>query len=138
ALGLSAMTASIREPGDYDREMAAFGREPGGGAVILSNPVMANNVQRVYSLAAQHHLPAVYSYPLYAQTGGLISYGPEPVAVVREAARYIDKILRGAKPGDLPVQQPTRFVLAINLKTAQALGLMVPPSLLQRADEVIE
>src|SRR5205085_5970980 len=137
-LGLSLVTAAIREPADYDREIAAFTRESGGGLVSLSNPVIANNMERVHALAVQSRLPAVYSYPVYAQTGGLISYGPDPAAVVHEATRYIDKILRGAKPGDLPVQQPTRFVLAVNLKTAKEIGLAVPQALLARADEVIE
>ena len=132
------MTASIREAADYDREVEAFAREPGGGLVALSNPVLANSMARVHALAVQYRLPAVYSYPVYAQSGGLISYGPDPAAVVHEATRYIDKVLRGAKPGDLPVQQPTRFLLAVNLKTATALGLTVPQSLLARADEVIE
>jgi putative tryptophan/tyrosine transport system substrate-binding protein len=138
SLGLTLVTAAIREAADYDREIAAFAREPGGGLVALSNPVIANNMERVHAVAVRYRLPAVYSYPVYAQTGGLISYGPDPGAVVHEATRYIDKILRGAKPGDLPVQQPTRFLLAVNLKTAKALGLTVPQPLLQRADEVIE
>jgi putative ABC transport system substrate-binding protein len=138
SLGLTLFTASIREAVDYDREIEAFAREPGGGLVALSNPVIANNQERVHALAARYRLPAVYSYPVYAQTGGLISYGPDPAAVVHEATRYIDRILHGAKPGDLPVQQPTRFLLAVNLKTAKALGLTVPQSILARADEVIE
>jgi putative ABC transport system substrate-binding protein len=138
SLGLTLVTALVREAADYDREIEAFAREPGGGLVALSNPVIANNMERVHALAVRYLLPAVYSYPVYAQTGGLISYGPDPAAVVHEATSYIDKILRGAKPGDLPVQQPTRFLLAVNLKTAKALGLTVPQSLLARADEVIE
>src|SRR6266550_3323553 len=109
-----------------------------GGNVALSNTIIANNMERVHALAARHHLPAVYSYPIYARTGGLLSYGADNFALFHDVARYIDQILRGAKPGDLPVQQPTRFVLAVNLKTAKALGLTVPPSILARADEVIE
>ena len=136
--GVTLVTAAIREAADYDREIEAFAREPDGGFVALSNPVIANNMERVHALAVRYRLPAVYSYPVYAQTGGLISYGPDPAAVVHEATRYIDKILRGAKPGDLPVQQPTRLVLAVNLKTAKAIGLTVPQSILARADEVIE
>ncbi|TMK13716.1 MAG: ABC transporter substrate-binding protein, partial [Alphaproteobacteria bacterium] len=88
--------------------------------------------------AIRYGLPAVYSYPIYARTGGLVSYGPDNFALFRDVARYIDQILRGAKPGDLPVMQPTRFVLAVNLKTAKALGVTVPQSILARADEVIE
>jgi ABC-type uncharacterized transport system substrate-binding protein len=138
SLGLSLVTAQIREPADYDREIEAFAPGPGGGLVALSNPVIANNMERVHALAVRYRLPAVYSYPVYAQTGGLLSYGPDPAAVVHEATRYLDKVLRGANPGDLPVQQPTRFVLAVNLKTARELGLAVPQSILARADEVIE
>jgi putative ABC transport system substrate-binding protein len=138
SLGLTLVVASVREAADYDREVAAFAGEPGGGVVALSNPVIANNPVRVHALAARYRLPAVYSYPIYAQTGGLISYGPDTVSLFHEVARYVDKILRGAKPADLPVQQPTRFLLVVNLKTARALGLTVPPSILARADEVIE
>ena len=92
----------------------------------------------VHALAARYRLPAVYGNPIYAQTGALISYGADPAALFHEAAGYLDKILRGAKPGDLPVQQPTRFLLAVNLKTAKALELTVPQSILARADEVLE
>ena len=138
SLGLTLVIASVHELADYDREMAAFAREPGGGIVALSNPFIGSNLERVHGLAVRYRLPAIYSYPIYARTGGLVSYGPDMPALVHEATRYVDKILRGAKPGDLPVQQPTRFVLAINLKTAKALGLAVPQSILARADEVIE
>jgi putative ABC transport system substrate-binding protein len=138
SLGVTLATASVRELADYDREIEAFARDPGGGLVVLSNSIMANNQQRIYALAAQHRLPAIYSYPIFARTGGLISYGPDPIALFHQAAGYIDKILRGEKPGDLPVQLPTRFLLVVNLKTAKALGLTVPPALLARADEVIE
>jgi putative ABC transport system substrate-binding protein len=138
SLGLTVVAGAIREAADYDREIAAFAREPGGGLVALSNTVIANNQQRVHALAVQYRLPAVYSYPIYAKSGGLVSYGPEPAEVVHEATRYIDKILRGAKPGDLPVQLPTKFSLVVNLRTAGALGLTVPQSLLARADEVVE
>jgi putative ABC transport system substrate-binding protein len=138
SLALNLVTASVREAADYDREIEAFAREPGGGLVALSNTIIANNLERVHALAVRHRLPAVYSYPVYARTGGLLSYGADNFALFRDAARYIDQILRGAKPGDLPVQQPTRFLLVVNLKTAKALGLTVPQSILARADEVIE
>jgi putative tryptophan/tyrosine transport system substrate-binding protein len=131
-------TAAVHEIGDVERGIEAFAREPGGALVVFSNAILANNQQRYHALAAQYRLPAVYSYPVYAQSGGLLSYGSDPVAQMREATGYIDKILRGAKPGDLPVQQASRFVLVVNLKTAQALGLTVPPVILARADEVIE
>jgi len=106
--------------------------------VVLPNPIVATNQEKIQALAARHRLPAVYGNPSYAKTGGLISYGPDTVVLFRQVAGYIDKILRGEKPGDLPVQQPTRFVLAVNLKTAKALGLTVPQTILARADEVIE
>lgn len=138
SLGLPLVAAFLNEAGDYEREIGAFAREPGGGLVALSNPILAGNYARVHALAAQYRLPAMYSYPIYARTGGLLSYGPDNVALIHDVARHVDKILRGAKPGDLPVQQPTRFVLAVNLKTAKAIGLTVPPSILARADEVIE
>jgi putative ABC transport system substrate-binding protein len=138
SLGLKIVTGQVREAADYDREIEAFAREPDGGLVALSNTIIANNVEKVHALAARHRLPAVYSYPVYARTGGLLSYGADNFALFHEAARYIDQILRGAKPGDLPVQQPTRFLLVVNLKTAKALGLTVPQSILARADEVIE
>jgi len=137
-LGVTVATASVRDASDYDREIEAFAREPGGGLVVLSNPTMSINQERIHALAARYRLPAVYTYPAYAESGGLLSYGPDPGALFHEATRYIDKILRGASPSDLPVQQPTRFRLVINLRTAQALGLAVPQSLLDRADEVIE
>jgi len=137
SLGLNVVTGSIREAADYDREMAALADTPGGGLVEMSNAIIANNLERVHALAIRYRLPAIYSYPIYARTGGLVSYGPDNFALFRDVARYIDQILRGAKPGDLPVMQPTRFVLAVNLKTAKALSLTVPQSILARADEVI-
>jgi putative tryptophan/tyrosine transport system substrate-binding protein len=138
ALGLTLVTGTVREPEDYDREIAAFAGNTGGGVVALSNSIFARIYERVHALAAHHRLPAVYNYPIYARSGGLVSYGPDNIALFHEVGRYVDKILRGAKPGDLPVQQPTRFVLVVNLKTAKALGLTVSQSLLARADEVIE
>jgi ABC-type uncharacterized transport system substrate-binding protein len=138
SLDLPLVLASLNEAGDYDREIGAFAGESRGGLVALSNPILGSNYERVHALAAQYRLPAVYSYPIYARTGGLLSYGPDNLALFRDVARHVDGILRGAKPGDLPVQQPTRFVLAVNLKTAKAIGLEVPQSILARADEVIE
>ena len=138
SLGLALTTSYIREPSDYDREIEAFAREPGGGLVPLSSSTFANSQPKVYGLAAKYRLPAIYSYPAHARAGGFMSYGPDTAVLARGATGYIDKILRGAKPGDLPVQQPARLVLAVNLKTARGLGLAVPQSILARADEVIE
>jgi putative ABC transport system substrate-binding protein len=135
---LEVATAAVQSLGDVEKAVEAFAREPGGGLVVLSNPLLADNIQGYHALAMQYRLPAIYSYPVYARSGGLISYGIDPVEQFHGAAGYIDKILRGAKPSDLPVQQPTRFYLVINMKTAKALGLTVPPSILARADEVIE
>jgi putative tryptophan/tyrosine transport system substrate-binding protein len=138
SLGVMLSIASVREIADYDSELEVFAREPGGGLIVLANPITATNQERVQAQAARYRLPAVYSNPIYAKTGGLLSYGPDPVPMFHQAAGYIDKILRGASPGDLPVQQPTRLLLVVNLKTAKALGLTVPQSILARADEVIE
>jgi putative ABC transport system substrate-binding protein len=103
-------------------------------------PVIVNAVHRdlIVALAAKHGVPAVYSYAYFARGGGLLSYGIDAIDIYRRAAHYVDRILKGEKPGDLPIQVPTKFELVINLRTAQALGLTVPPSLLARADEVIE
>ena len=137
-LGVTLVHATVHQPEDYDREIEAFAREPSGGIVALSNSIIAHHKERVHALAARHRLPAVYNFPIYAHSGGLISYGPDNLALFQDVGRYVDKILRGANPADLPVQQPTRFLLVVNLKTANALGLTVPQSLLARADEVIE
>jgi putative tryptophan/tyrosine transport system substrate-binding protein len=112
--------------------IAAFARSPNGGLIV--------NVHRelIIALAARHRLPAIYSFRLFAAGGGLISYGPDSIDPHRRAAGYVDRILKSEKPANLPVQAPTRYELVINLKTAKALGLDVPPTLLARADEVIE
>lgn len=138
SLGLVLTTAVLHDIGELEQQVEQFTREPGGGLVVFPNTILANNLQHFHAVALRYHLPAIYSYPIYAETGGLISYGPNPVEQVHLATRYIDKILHGAKPGDLPVQQPTKYSLGVNLKTAEALGLTVPPSMLDLADEVIE
>jgi putative ABC transport system substrate-binding protein len=109
-----------------------------GSLLVLEDPLMYSLRREISDLAAKFRLPAVYSYRDYAEAGGLISYGPDRRQIYRRAAEYVDRILKGAKPGDLPVEQPSKFELVINLKTAKALGLMIPQSLLQRADQVIE
>ena len=106
--------------------------------IVLPNPITNLHRELIVALMARHRLPAVYGYSYLVSNGGLVSYGVDPAGQFRQAALYVDRILKGAKPAELPVQQPTKFRLAINLKTAKALGLEVPPTLLGRADEMIE
>ena len=135
---VESVAADVREAADVDRVIEAFAREPKGG--LLAVPALAATMHRalIFRLAALHRLPAVYPFRHFAVDGGLASYGPDQVDQYRRAAGYVDRILRGAKPADLPVQAPTKFDLVINLKTAKALDSTYPPSLLARADEVIE
>jgi putative ABC transport system substrate-binding protein len=132
--------APVHSDAEIETAITALGREPGGGLVLM--PDIFTNAHRasIISAAARNNVPAVYggSGTFFTVDGGLLSYGPDPVDIWRRAASYVDRILRGAKPGDLPVQFPTKFEMAVNLKTAKALGLAVPPSILLRADEVIE
>jgi ABC-type uncharacterized transport system substrate-binding protein len=127
----------VRNAGDIDRALTAFAREPSGGLIVLIGAASAYRAP-VIALAARHRLPAVYPFRYYVTEGGLLSYGPDTVDPFRRAADYVDRILKGEKPADLPVQAPNKYELAINLKTAKALDLEVPPTLLARADEVIE
>src|SRR5215475_2055897 len=113
-------------------------REPNCGLIVLPNPVTQGNRKLIIAMAARHRLPAVYAFPFFAREGGLISYGVDLPDQYRQSASYVDRILRGEKPADLPVQQPTKFALVVNLATAKALGLKIPEVLLLRADEVIE
>jgi putative ABC transport system substrate-binding protein len=136
---LEATSVVLRDPGDdIESAIAAFAQEPGGGLIVL--PTAINNLlrERISSLAARHRLPAVYGFRLYAASGGLMSYGFDPLDLFRRGASYVDRILKGEHPAALPVQAPTKFELVVNLKTAKALGLTVPLSLLARCDEVIE
>ena len=128
----------VRDPGEIERAIVAFARVPNGGLIIVAAPSAVVHRNLIITLAARHQLPAVYSFPHSAHSGGLIAYGPNYPDLYRRAATYVDKILKGAKPADLPVEQPTKFELVINLKTAKALGLTIPPSLLARADQIIE
>ena len=137
-LRVELTTFDVREPAMIERNMALLGREPNGGLIVLANPTATVHLNLIVELAARYQLPAIYPYRYFAQAGGLISYGTDNLDLYRRAASYVDRILKGGKPADLPVQNPSKFELAINLKTAKALGLEVPPTLLARADEVIE
>jgi putative tryptophan/tyrosine transport system substrate-binding protein len=138
ALGVELRPVDVRDPGEFERAVAAFARASNGGLIVTGSGSATVHRQRIIMLAARHKLPAVYPFRTFADDGGLISYGPDTIDQFRRAAGYVDRILKGEKPGDLPVQAPTKYELVINLKTARALGLDVPPALLSRADEVIE
>jgi putative ABC transport system substrate-binding protein len=129
---------SLRDAGEIERSLGAFARSPNDGLVVTSSALTLHHRELIIALAARHKLPAVYYRRYFATSGGLISYGFDLVDQWRRAAGYVDRILKGEKPADLPVQAPTKYELVINLKTAKALGLEVPPMLLGRADEVIE
>ena len=128
----------VRSDVELDTAITALGREPGGGLVALTSAFLLGHRAQIILAAARNNVPAVYSLSAYARDGGLLSYAPNLVDAWRRAATYVDRILRGAKPGDLPVQFPTKFEMVVNLKAAKALGLTAPQSILLRADEVIE
>jgi putative ABC transport system substrate-binding protein len=138
SLGVEISPVSVRDAGEIERAVAAFARSANGGLIVTPGGSVSVHRDLIVTLAARHKLPAIYAYRFNVTGGGLISYGPDLVDGYRGAAGYVDRILKGEKPGDLPVQAPTKFELVINLKTAKALGLTVPPTLLARADEVIE
>ena len=123
---------------ELDTAFASAAAQHADAIIVFGDALTVNNAPRVTALAAEHRLPGLYLFRLFATNGGLISYGPDLADLFLRAGSYVDKILKGTKPSDLPVEQPTKFELVINLKTAKALGLTVPPSLLARADEVIE
>jgi len=138
SLRVELTTLDVREPALIDRGMTLLAREPNGGLIVLANPTATVHLNLIVELAARHQLPAIYPYRYFARAGGLISYGVDNLDLYRRAAGYVDRILKGGKPADLPVQNPTKFELAINAKTAKALGLEVPTALFARADELIE
>jgi len=137
-LGMQLTPAGAHNSAEIERELETFATRPNGALVVLPNPLATTHRDLIISLAAQHRLPAIYPYSYYASSGGLMSYGVHLPDLYRRAASYVDRVLNGAKPGDLPIQQPTKFELVINLKTAKALGLKIPQSVLVRADRVIE
>ena len=138
SVGVQVTPVDVRHTSDIERAVAAFARTPNSGLIVTADPAAIVHREGIIALAARHRLPAVYPYRFFVISGGLISYGLDNIEQYRLAAGYVDRILKGEKPGDLPVQAPTKYELAINLKTAKALGLEVPPTLLARADEVIE
>jgi len=138
SFGLELIAVNPREADEVERAIASLARTPNGGLITTSSALAVIRRDLIIGLAAKYKLPAVYYRRLFATSGGLISYGSEIIDQLRRAAGYVDRILKGEKPADLPVQAPTKYELVINLKTAKALGLTVPPTLLARADEVIE
>jgi putative tryptophan/tyrosine transport system substrate-binding protein len=138
SFGVELIPLVVRDPGEIEPAVAAFARNPNDGLIVTIGTLTDAHRGVIGKLAARHRVPAVYPFPFFVRSGGLISYGPDIVDLYRRAASYVDRILKGEKPADLPVQQATKIDLAINLKTAKALGLDVPPTLLAQADEVIE
>jgi putative ABC transport system substrate-binding protein len=139
SLKVAPIIAPVRSDVEIEAAIIALGHEPGGGLVVMPDVFFtAAHRAPIILAAAQNNVPAVYAASYYARDGGLLSYAPDLVEPFRRAATYVDRILRGEKPGDLPVQLPTKFEMVLNLRTAKALGLAIPPSILVRADEVIE
>jgi putative tryptophan/tyrosine transport system substrate-binding protein len=138
SIGVEAVASSVHDAAEIEAAIAAFARDPDGGLIVLPSAFMLTHRDAVIALAARHRLPAVYPFKYYAESGGLISYGNVIPDAYRQAATYLDRILRGAKPTDLPVQSAVKFELVVNVKTAKAMGLAIPESFLVRADEVME
>jgi putative tryptophan/tyrosine transport system substrate-binding protein len=138
SIAVEVAEAPVRNTTEIEEAIAKLGREPGGGLIVPPDAFTVLHHQLLIRLTQQHRLPAVYAYRTYVAEGALMSYGPDVYDVFRRSASYVDRILKGAKPADLPIQQPTKFELAINLKTAKALGLQIPDKLLALADEIIE
>src|SRR5262245_35406109 len=138
ALNVTPLAWEVRGPDDIERTFLAVGAERINALIVLPYPVAGQNRRLIVDLAAKHRLPGIYAFREFADAGFLMTYGPSNADLYRRAASYVDKILKGAKPADLPVEQPTKFELVINMKTAKAIGLTIPPSLLGRADEVIQ
>jgi putative ABC transport system substrate-binding protein len=138
SLKVALITAPVHTDAEIEKAIIALGREPGGGLVVTADAFVFARRVPIISAAARNSVPAVYWLSDFARDGGLLSYGPDQVDIYHRAATYVDRILKGEKPGDLPVQLPTKFEMVVNRKTAKALGLAIPPSILLRADEVIE
>jgi putative tryptophan/tyrosine transport system substrate-binding protein len=138
SFGVRLTPADVQGPADIERAIEAFAHEPNGGLIVLSGPITNTHQELITALAVRHRLPTASGFRFFVTSGNLVSYGVDRVEQARQAAGYVDRILKGERPADLPIQQPTKFELVINLKTAKALGLTVPPSLIVRADVVIE
>jgi ABC-type uncharacterized transport system substrate-binding protein len=138
SLAVELSETPVHDEAEIEAAVTAFARQPGGGLIVAPGPFINTHRALIMALAERHRLPAIYSFRQFVTEGALMSYGPDSVDIVRRSASYVDRILRGEKPADLPVQAPTKYELAINLRTAKALGLDVPWFLQQRADEVIE
>ena len=138
ALGVVLAPAEVRSPGDFDKAFAAMLRDHVDAVFAFESPLNGEYRRLIVEFATQNRLPTAFGRRLFVDSGGLMSYGADPDKLTQRAAYYVDKILKGAKPADLPIEQPTKFELVINLKTAKALGLTLPPSVLARADEVIQ
>jgi putative ABC transport system substrate-binding protein len=138
SLKVVPMIAPVHSDVEIETAIAALGREPGGGLVVITDAFTGAHRTPIILAAARNNVPAVYNVSNVVRDGGLLSYGPDRVDTFRRAASYVDRILRGEKPAELPVQLPTKYEMVLNLKTAKALGLAVPPSIMLRADEVIE
>ena len=138
SLGAELKPIELRDANEIEHAVTVFARSPNAGLIVVVSAASLTHRELIITLAARHRLPTVYAYRVFVTHGGLITYGPDIASQYRRAAGYVDRILKGENPADLPVQAPTKYELVINLKTAKALGLEVPPSLLARADEVIE
>ena len=138
SLKVAPIMAPVHDDVEIEKAFTALGREPGGGLVVMPDVFTSAHRAQIILAAARNNVPVVYALSFFPRYGGLLSYGPDPVDIYRRSASYVDRILRGAKPGDLPVQFPTKFQMVVNRKTATALGLAIPPSIMLRADEVIE
>jgi putative tryptophan/tyrosine transport system substrate-binding protein len=138
SIAIEVTAAPVRDTAEVEKVLAKLGRDPGSGLIVPPDAFTVVHHQLFIRLAQQHRLPAIYAFRTYVAQGALMSYGPDPYDLFRRSAPYVDRILKGEKPADLPVLQPTKFELVINLKTAKALGLEIPDKLLALADEVIE
>ena len=138
SLAVTFTRAPVRDAAEIERTIEAFARDPNGGLLVMPDSFTLTHRELIVALAERRRLPSIYAFRVFPASGGLLSYGIDQVEIFRRIAAYVDRILRGANPGELPIEGPTKFELAVNLKTAKALGLTVPPTLLARADEVIE